>query len=167
MTMRCGLVLLKKTHLWLTKGGEADLHRRRSNQDSCCRNYCTCTGLLQRWGECTQSQLQQGLVGLYKQGARASVNGKLLRRALYVAVNWFNRIIFGRKWGISVCRVSDIKYEKFSPRITGLLPNMNSTRTGKRPMFKSSPSEDSGTCLNFNTKKELVMTFAEVIIEKK
>lgn len=62
---------------------------------------------------------------------------------------------------------SDIKYEEFSPRITGLLPNMNSTRTGERPMFKSSPSKDSGTCLNFNKKKELVVTFAEVIIEKK
>lgn len=65
--------------------------------------------------------------------------------------------------------VQGVRYQvrEIFPRITGLLPNMNSTRTGKRPMFKSSPSEDSGTCLNFNTKKELVMTFAEVIIEKK
>jgi hypothetical protein len=34
-------------------------------------------------------------------------------------------------------------------------------------MIKLNPPEDSGTCLNFNKRKELFITFAEVIIENK
>lgn len=35
----------------------------------------------------------------YWWGYISKEQGKLLRRALYVTVNWFNRVVFGRIWG--------------------------------------------------------------------